>query len=421
MSDTQSKLATDAVLPDDLIAPFERLRLPPHLDGSLYPHNFPSVGTKRFEAANDLEAIQAWLTAVTATPGTFKSYLLNAERCLLWATVERGKPLCALNERDATTYSHFLLTLSPRERWLNSGYCRRTDKGWRPFQVPMSVGSRDRTIGVLASMWDWLSDHGYAHHNPWRSTIYALNKPEKRTLAPGISTDANINVVTFLEWTYIERALKEIDSVASENSSIIRTTAIFYLAYFADMKPGEIASLRVSDLRRIDGGTVPVWILSVPDRAPLQREIVLMPPAQQALEGYLESHGVASDVSGHSGSDILLFASVRRESRMESNMTRSTMASRTKPVFMRASEMARAGGDGLAAHRLASASLQWLKHAFEIHIAHHGPPGNWSWLLLGSWWLVPSGFRDYVRARPKLTIDRIYEAFEALRPMWQLD
>lgn len=67
------------------------------------------------EANNDYQAISAWLERHEAAE-TQRAYRREAERLLLWAIVERGKPLSSLTSEDATAYRTFLRHPTPRTR-----------------------------------------------------------------------------------------------------------------------------------------------------------------------------------------------------------------------------------------------------------------------------------------------------------------
>lgn len=86
--------------------PFERLRLPTHLDGSDGRNR--AVGKPaQIAAANDLQAIQAWLARFADTKTTFDNYRKEAERLFLWAVFQLGKPVSSLTHEDFLVYQGF--------------------------------------------------------------------------------------------------------------------------------------------------------------------------------------------------------------------------------------------------------------------------------------------------------------------------
>ena len=60
------------------------------------------------EAEDDLAAVRAWLKARAANPNTRAQYEKEAERFLLWATMERRKALSSVGTEDAALYYRWL-------------------------------------------------------------------------------------------------------------------------------------------------------------------------------------------------------------------------------------------------------------------------------------------------------------------------
>jgi site-specific recombinase XerD len=402
-----------------MIAPLERLQLPTHLDGSMLPRGSPIFGF-RIEARNDLEAIQMWLAEVAKSEASFRSYRLEAERCLLWATMERSKPMTALNDEDIRDYKRFLLDPQPRERWLYAGIARREDHSWRPLRGPLSPRSCDRALGIISSLFEWLETCGYLAANPWHGPALASRSIDRKNTAPATMLERRTSIATVVDWSYVRKALDELETSGDEDFDL-RTRTILYLAYFADMKPGEICSLRTSSIGVLASGPTSVWKLDIESRPPNIREIILLPPVQKALEQYFATRGITGG-AGLPEADSPVIASSRDMhdwTEIEANLAGLGARSSTRQVFLRAAELAGAGGDNTAARRLSAATIHWLKHAFEIHTVQMNTSRNWCWHLLGACWLATPFFRTYLPARTPLSAETCLEAFEDLRSMWQ--
>ncbi|MGQ3179798.1 MAG: hypothetical protein ACT6SC_19585, partial [Blastomonas fulva] len=67
---------------------------------------------------------------------TQRSYRKEAERLLLWATLERGKPLSSLTADDVGAYADFLV--SPPAAWCGPRHHQRWSPMWRPFEGALS-------------------------------------------------------------------------------------------------------------------------------------------------------------------------------------------------------------------------------------------------------------------------------------------
>ena len=67
-----------------------------------------SPGHRQIAADNDRDALPAWLARSVDSPNTLANSRREAERLLLWALVEAGKPLSSLTHEDLLRYQRFL-------------------------------------------------------------------------------------------------------------------------------------------------------------------------------------------------------------------------------------------------------------------------------------------------------------------------
>jgi len=73
------------------VAPLEVFNIPTQLDGS-QGTNRAHGDVRQIRADNDIEAIKAWLARFFDKQTTFDNYRKEAERLLLWCTLQLGKP-----------------------------------------------------------------------------------------------------------------------------------------------------------------------------------------------------------------------------------------------------------------------------------------------------------------------------------------
>ncbi len=90
---------TVSVTPFTAVQPLEALALPECLDGR-NGTNRGAPETAQLAARHDLDAVRAWLSNYADTQTTFDTYRKEAERLMLWAIVQRGKPLSSLTHED---------------------------------------------------------------------------------------------------------------------------------------------------------------------------------------------------------------------------------------------------------------------------------------------------------------------------------
>ncbi len=161
------------VKPATAIRPLEKFLVPAELDGSQGAYRQPQARCL-MQARNDYEAIIAWLKAkpglspeaqaakrrrqgrgapvvsaggpaspdawLSALSRTQRAYRKEAERFLLWAILERGKPLSSMTTEDCTAYRDFLA--DPPVDWCGPRGRERWSSLWRPFEGSLSVSAR---------------------------------------------------------------------------------------------------------------------------------------------------------------------------------------------------------------------------------------------------------------------------------------
>ena len=107
------------------LAPLEQVIVPSLLNGSC-GSNRSTARRAQIAADNDVDAIKAWLARFLDKQTTFDNYRKEAERLLLWSTIQMEKPLSSLTHEDWLVYQAFLLDPQPRERWV--GRTGKTEK-----------------------------------------------------------------------------------------------------------------------------------------------------------------------------------------------------------------------------------------------------------------------------------------------------
>lgn len=151
-ADRAPRLVTTAMVP------LKQFLIPQALDGSC-GHNRVDTARCKLAARNDYEAIRAWLRVCATNPHTFRAYRKEAERWLLWAILEKGKPLSSLTTEEAIDYRNWLAALGqtpvgewpyklPQAAWLGTG-ALRWSPAWRPFDGPQPAHGAHHPVRVL--------------------------------------------------------------------------------------------------------------------------------------------------------------------------------------------------------------------------------------------------------------------------------
>jgi len=193
------------------------------------------VRTAQIAATHDLDALRAWLARFADTKTTFENYRKEAERLLLWAIVQLGKPLSSLTHEDLLVYQRFLADPQPRERWVAGGGRKhpRHDSRWRPFYGPLAATSQRQAMVILNVMFAWLVDAGYLAGNP-----LSLSRQRARRAKPRITRYLEPDLWQEVK-LYIDAMPRETDR---ERAHYFRARWLFTLLYLGGLRITEVSA-----------------------------------------------------------------------------------------------------------------------------------------------------------------------------------
>jgi site-specific recombinase XerD len=277
------------------IVPLEHMALPPELDGS---GGMNRGTTCMIAATNDLEAIDAWLQQKPAGSSTWRSYRKEAERFLLWAVVERQRPLSSLAADDCVAYCDFLRKLDPGatdaewrfrlppQHWCAPRGTKRWSPFWRPFEGALSVESGNLAITILTSMCRWLAACGYLASNPWENLSQRMRANRQSAGEKGFSSE---------QWNVLLDYLETLPNDAKYE----RLRFILVLCRDADLRLSELIRARIAHLacRQKDGVTDAGDTFLLVGRTEPARQIPLAAATVAALDRYLAHRGLADHLS----------------------------------------------------------------------------------------------------------------------------
>jgi len=263
-----------------VVVPWEQLRLPNEVDGSQGQFRAPSE-TCVLTADNDYEAVQAWLS-LHESPATQRSYRKEAERLILWAIVERGRPLSSLTTEDAIAYRSFLRRPTPRERWV--GPARpRTSVEWRPFTDGLSARSIAYALSVLGAMFRWLIQQRYVLANPFAG-IKVRGGGRKAVLDTS-------HVFTEGEWVLVRTIAEGLEwSYGWEAPAAQRLRFVVDFGYATGLRASEFVSAKLGDIETDRQGDHWLNLVGKGSRA---GKVALPPLARTALDHYLVERGLS--------------------------------------------------------------------------------------------------------------------------------
>lgn len=268
-----------ALRPPAEVAPWERLDVPLALDGTDGNLRAPAKGCT-LAARTDIEAVNAWL-ALHETPTTARAYRKEAERLVLWAILERGKPMSSLLQEDAVAYRAFLRSPSPRHRWVGPARPRGS-VDWRPFQDGLAPRSAGYAISVVSALFRWLVEQRYLLANPFAG-LKVKGAPVAADVDPS-------RALTTFEWSLVRIEADKADlSLGWSDAAAQRLRFILDFWLATGLRPSELVDASLGNVQRQPGDDS--W-LHVRGKGDKPAKVALPALAIRSLETYLVQRGL---------------------------------------------------------------------------------------------------------------------------------
>jgi integrase len=269
-----------------ILQPVESLVVPEMLDGR-DGTNRGAVGGSQLSATNDLDAVRAWLSNYADTKTTFDNYRKEAERLLLWAVVQLGKPLSSLTHEDLLMFKAFLVDPQPESRWVSAtgGKYPRGNERWRPFNGPLSPASQRQALIILNAMFTWLVSAGYLRGNPM-----ALLRQRAKRSAPRVTRYLSISLWDEVK-LFVEQLPLETEAQRAYHARCRWLTTLFYLQ---GMRISEVAGGQMgSFFRRLGADGRDQWWLETLGKGDKERIVPVSGELIQELRHYRTTNGLA--------------------------------------------------------------------------------------------------------------------------------
>ncbi|CAH2778686.1 MAG: Mobile element protein [uncultured Caballeronia sp.] len=343
-----SRPPTVGTVPD--IVPIEALRVSAELDGSQGLNRAP-VPAHQAELDTDLAAVSAWVRIRGAhSADTARTYRREGERLLLWAIVQKGKPLSSLNMLDCAEYIDvFLMDPQPAGRWVGHGRVERFEPAWRPFAGPLKDRSREAARKILRAMFSWLVGQRYLASNPFDGL------PRSSDVEPANTTGRTL---THAQWKYVLQTTRRIEYTLEQQ----RDHFTLLLAYATGLRRAKLAGATTGDLTRaaLDGALNDAWELKVRGKGRRNRHVPMPEKLMVELEHTLMARNMPALLECPKDTPLIAHLQTGRR------LTPDAVARLFKRIFERAAQQLDAQYPGAAAD-LRNASTHWLRHT---HVNH---------------------------------------------------
>lgn len=334
-----------------VISPLETLRVPPALDGSKGSNR--AVARPQFDT--DIRAISAWLDARSNSQHTRRAYRREAERLLLWALIEKGKPISSLDADECADYiGAFLADPQPAARWVARHRGERCFGDWRPFAGPLSDRSRETARSILSAMCEWLVGQRYLMVNPFAGFARVARPPIFESATR--SLDAG-------QWKCVLESVERTEYSFAEH----RDKLALLLAYATGLRRAELATATTDALSagRLSGVEGVVWRLAVDGGRGAPRSVLLPPIVVETLTENLKLRGLPNPLDCAEGTPVLA------QARGGQALTPDGLGKIFKTIFFNAAALSESRAPGGGRH-LTRASTHWLRHTHSTHAIGHG-------------------------------------------------
>ncbi|CAG9185989.1 phage integrase family protein [Cupriavidus pampae] len=393
------ELASVVPKSDSALVPLEKLVVPAALDGRDGSYRLPQARCL-ISAHNDYEAVLSWLRSksglapeevlrlrerrrdVGRSSGPYdwlqylshtqRAYRKEAERFLLWAVLERRKPLSSMNTDDCIAYRDFLG--GPPAHWCAPRSRERWSPLWRPFEGPLDPRAQGYAITVLANLYRYLNDKGYLAGNPWGG----IRAP--RSAQPSLDAGRSF---TAAQWAFICARLAELPT-SSINQ---RLQVALPLLYATGLRLSEVVAAQTDDLEWLSlagediGTTEDGWWLTVVGKGDKLRRVPVPDDVISRVVSYLQARGHSDGLAAR-GVALLGHATDQAERALWAKrdladggapVAASTLYRQVKRFFTSCAADLRET-NSRDADRLALASTHWMRHTHISHALAAGVP-----------------------------------------------
>ncbi len=341
-------------------APLENVALSIDLDGS-HGSNRAAGNRPQIAATNDVDAIKAWLARFHDTKTTFDNYRKEAERLLLWSTLQLGKALSSLTHEDLLMYQVFLENPQPATRWImrDGRKFARAHPEWRPFAGPLSPASRRQAFIILNTLFSWLVSAGYLAGNP-----LSLSRQRGRKSKRRITRYLDDRLWREVKLT-VEQMPKDTDR---QREHYFRLRWLFSLMYICGLRISEIVENSMGGfLLRKDQDGEDQWWLEVLGKGDVLRIVPATSELMVELARYRREKGLSAVPVP--GEDIPLLLPIGDQRR---HLTRGGLHAIIKKVFEQTAARLRMKDEDFEADadRIMAASAHWLRHTAATDMAN---------------------------------------------------
>lgn len=316
-------------------------------------------------AQNDAQAICTFLMDYRKAKLTYRSYLKEIERLVLWCTHVPKVTISELTREHLLSYREFLAEPTPAELWCGPKKPKFRKDGtpnpdWRPFVGPLSEPTQRKTVSILDSFFNYLTINNYLAGNPM-----AVDKRRKGKKSH--STER------WLERDEINMTLEALDRLENTDKfQVIRAKYIILTLFYTGLRLAELAGHTMGDFFMQEDS----WFLKVVGKGEKPRRIAVVDEYLDILSSYRRACDLPSALPTF-GESTPLIPALDKISAITDNRIGQILrwafdlgASRFESMAQKSSENKMKYEH--KASKLKKASAHWLRHSYGTYLVKSG-------------------------------------------------
>ncbi|MES2211874.1 MAG: tyrosine-type recombinase/integrase [Pseudomonadota bacterium] len=320
-------------------------------------------------ANSDAQAINTFLRDYRTAKLTYRSYLKEIERLLLWCLHGQKVGLSDLKRDHIIAYREFLSDPQPKEVWCGPRKprtlpCGTPNPQWRPFAAPLSPPSVRKTLSILDSFFSYLVQNNYFAGNPM-----AVDKRRKGKKSN--STDR------WLERDEIITTLEALDELAHNlyewKFEVIRAKYIILTLFYTGLRLAELTHHTMGDFILIEDA----WYLKVIGKGEKERKIPVVDEYLDVVAQFRRALGL-SPLPQFGEKTPLVPALETEEALSDSRVWQILKWAFSKGAnryeYLDAKHNEEKQKNFHKASKLRKASTHWLRHSYGTYLVRAGCP-----------------------------------------------
>lgn len=319
-------------------------------------------------ATNDADAIKTFLLDYKDSKLTYRSYLKEIERLVLWCIHVPKITISDLKREHLLEYREFLLNPTPKPLWCGDKKSKLTKSGefnieWRPFVAGLSGPTARKVTSILDSFFNYLVQNNYLAGNPM-----AVDKRRK-----GKKSNSTERWLERDEISVTLEALSEFEALDEEYTfEVARAKYIILTLFYTGLRLAELANHRMGNFILLESE----WYLSVIGKGEKPRKIVVVDEYLDILVHFRRLMGLKSELPEYQEKTPLVPAL---------NKTNPITDNRIAQILRWAFDLGAAKFETMVAttdedrmkfqhkaSKLRKASAHWLRHSYGTYLVKSG-------------------------------------------------